>query len=309
MTSNFICTPEYIVNGVSVDYKTYCEHQLTLKRSKRYYYCQNPGCYEGFDGKTKKLANRKYCSPECGHAHNKYTYEQEIIKYNKNPNLCKFDSKPILYNPDTVRDLGSLKKKTFCNNSCVAQYNNKGRIRTEESKNKISKILKERYDNGKLEYVKKLRNSNRYNPSFKKEAIKKRRQKNPYKVYPNEYISYFPLHCNNPKCYNFFIHKDKNAKYCSPQCLHEFKDVNNRINGYGKSGKYKGIHCDSMWELAYLIYCLDHNINIKRNTEWFSYIDNNKKRAYNPDFIVNGELIEIKGIHTELVDKKKQAIQ
>jgi hypothetical protein len=38
-------------------------------------------------------------------------------------------------------------------------------------------------------------------------------------------------------------------------------------SGRGKKGWYKGFFCDSSYELAYLIYCLDHQINIKRNTE------------------------------------------
>ena len=37
-------------------------------------------------------------------------------------------------------------------------------------------------------------------------------------------------------------------------------------SGRGKKGWYKGFFCDSSWELAYVIYCLDHNIDIKRNT-------------------------------------------
>lgn len=38
-------------------------------------------------------------------------------------------------------------------------------------------------------------------------------------------------------------------------------------SGRGKKGWYKGFFCDSSWGLAYIIYCLDHNIDIKRNME------------------------------------------
>ena len=66
-------------------------------------------------------------------------------------------------------------------------------------------------------------------------------------------------------------------------------------SGRGKKGWYKGFFCDSSWELAYVVYCLEHNIEIKRNTEKRKYIWDNKERTYIPDFVVNNQLIEIKG--------------
>ena len=44
-----------------------------------------------------------------------------------------------------------------------------------------------------------------------------------------------------------------------------------------KSGWYKGYWCDSSYELAFLIYCLDHEIKIERNREGFEYVFENKK--------------------------------
>lgn len=83
-----------------------------------------------------------------------------------------------------------------------------------------------------------------------------------------------------------------------------------RLNGHRKSikGYYKGIYCDSTYELAYLIYCLDHNIDIKRCEETFEYEYEGKKHKYHPDFIVNNELIEIKGYYTDLVDVKAKSV-
>ena len=66
-------------------------------------------------------------------------------------------------------------------------------------------------------------------------------------------------------------------------------------SGRGKSGWYKGFFCDSSYELAYVIYCLEHNIDIKRNYTKREYIWENKVRHYIPDFIVEGYLVEIKG--------------
>jgi len=46
--------------------------------------------------------------------------------------------------------------------------------------------------------------------------------------------------------------------------------------GHSKKGWYKGIWCDSSWELAFLIYHLDHNLSIKRCTDERTYIYNEK---------------------------------
>lgn len=62
-----------------------------------------------------------------------------------------------------------------------------------------------------------------------------------------------------------------------------------------KKGFYKGIWCDSSWELAFLIYCLEHNITIKRNTDKFPYYIEDKLHYYIPDFIIGNTYIEIKG--------------
>lgn len=64
----------------------------------------------------------------------------------------------------------------------------------------------------------------------------------------------------------------------------------------GRSGWYKGIWCDSSWELVWVIYNIDHNIKFKRNHDKFAYQINDEQHFYVPDFILDdGTLIEIKG--------------
>lgn len=75
-------------------------------------------------------------------------------------------------------------------------------------------------------------------------------------------------------------------------------------SGKGKSGKYKGIHCDSTWELAFLIYHLDNNLYIERCKERRKYIFNNEEHFYTPDFITDEGIIEIKGYSTEQWESK-----
>jgi hypothetical protein len=70
-------------------------------------------------------------------------------------------------------------------------------------------------------------------------------------------------------------------------------------SGRGKKGWYKGFFCDSSWELAYVVYCLEHNIDIKRNTKKRQYIWQGVVKNYIPDFIVQGTITEVKGFKTE----------
>lgn len=72
--------------------------------------------------------------------------------------------------------------------------------------------------------------------------------------------------------------------------------------GYDKSHftaryKYAGIEFDSSWELYYYIYCKDHNIAIQRSYDRLPYQIGTKTYYYEPDFILDGQYIEIKGDH------------
>lgn len=60
-------------------------------------------------------------------------------------------------------------------------------------------------------------------------------------------------------------------------------------------GYYQGIKCDSRWELAFLIYCLDKGRKIKRCDKVFYYTVKGKEHKYFPDFMINNIIIEIKG--------------
>lgn len=78
-------------------------------------------------------------------------------------------------------------------------------------------------------------------------------------------------------------------------------------SGRGKKGWYKGIFCDSSWELAFVLWCELHKINLERNQQKFNYCYNNKVYKYLPDFIINGNFIEIKGyLSPQNIEKIKQ---
>lgn len=69
-------------------------------------------------------------------------------------------------------------------------------------------------------------------------------------------------------------------------------------SGRGIKGWYKGIWCDSSWELAFLLKTLDEGKQICRCLEKRSYIHDGKEKIYYPDFVVEGKIVEIKGWET-----------
>lgn len=79
-------------------------------------------------------------------------------------------------------------------------------------------------------------------------------------------------------------------------------------SGRGKAGWYQGFWCCSSYELAYVIYCLEHNIDIQQNKDKYEYMYNGKSHTYLPDFIQNDTYIEIKGYETAQDKAKYKSI-
>lgn len=69
----------------------------------------------------------------------------------------------------------------------------------------------------------------------------------------------------------------------------------NKRKGNGKKGWYKGIFCDSAWELAFVVYYMENGFNIRRCTECRQYQWKGEYHKYLPDFITDEGIIEVKG--------------
>ena len=64
-----------------------------------------------------------------------------------------------------------------------------------------------------------------------------------------------------------------------------------------KKYTYENIQFDSSWELALYIYCKDNNIDCEYHPNiCFRYVYNDKEHLYFPDFRIENEYIEIKGL-------------
>ena len=78
----------------------------------------------------------------------------------------------------------------------------------------------------------------------------------------------------------------------------------NNIRTKYKFGTYQGYHCDSSWELAFVIYNLDHGVEFTRNTARFPYTYAGITHYYYPDFIIQNTYYEIKSYFDEQVQAK-----
>jgi hypothetical protein len=120
-----------------------------------------------------------------------------------------------------------------------------------------------------------------------------------------------------PACnIEFELYPSDNRIYCSGKCAYIFIKQNNlwkdgKHGGYrakggrGKQGWYKGYYCNSSWELAWVVYQLEHGRNFKRNTVGFPYEFDGKKMKFYPDFILdNGDYVEVKGYTDDKVRAK-----
>lgn len=219
----------------------------------------------------------KYCNSKCRNAHNPTVYipTEDSIKKQKETVLNKWKAFTVEcckcgnsieikeYNVDKPK-----KDKYYCSRSCANI-----RFFTSETKQKI-----------------KIKN---------KGQVPWNKEKEEEKIYKM---------C--PVCKEEFRVRQSESKkiYCTKKCYLEDNKCEFRKNGLGgirkgsgrgKSGWYKGFWSDSSWELAWIIFNIDHDIVFERNKSGFVYIFNNKQYKFYPDFILNDKYYEIKGYMDE----------
>lgn len=82
--------------------------------------------------------------------------------------------------------------------------------------------------------------------------------------------------------------------------------MHNKKRGNGKKGRYKGFKCDSTWELAFIVYYVEHDLNIKPCNIVYEYTYEGEIHKYYPDFITDDGIIEIKGRKNKKALAKEQ---
>jgi hypothetical protein len=153
----------------------------------------------------------------------------------------------------------------------------------------------------------------------KQKSLEKRKEKRD--------IAFPPKTC--PVCSKIFLYKKATA--CSIKCSAILKqdpikkaEIGAKISkaikgktggwrnfgGSGLKGYYEGFLYQSSWELAWIVFHLDHKIPFRRCTEFFEYEYKGKKSKYYPDFYLENEQIyvEVKGYMCEKTEAKIKSV-
>lgn len=186
--------------------------------------------------------------------------------------------------------------KYFCCRSCANT-----RHHSEETKNKISKGVK----NSDKFLINNSLGKHESNCFKTIDEIRKTK----CKICGNYFM---PNYTFNGLYYKIIDHKS----ICSSECKSKYYSIHNKLSHTGgfnegsvknyKSGWYDGIHFDSSWELAFYIYSKEHNIKIERCKEVRKYIIDNEEHEFHPDFVINNQIYEIKGIKSKNSEAKQK---
>ena len=189
---------------------------------------------------------------------------KRIQEYNNCPSTCIQCSQSLEY---------KKRKNKFCSRSCSATHSNTGRVVSEEIKTRLS-ITRKKNQVG-----------------FAKSKTGGRHLLGAETA---------PRKTTSCKTCNFLFRQrvTDNKVYCSTSCIR--RGGIREGSGRSKSGHYKGIYCGSSYELAFLIWNLDHNISIKRCSQSFEYLFNDETHRYYPDFEIDNTFYEIKGRTSEV---------
>ena len=168
-----------------------------------------------------------------------------LLVKEKGPHYCKYCGKEIVE--------GDVLRKKFCNCSCAAKYNNKGRVQSLESRIKKSETSLKHYygDINSIEDEKRKRNILR----------REERKKN---FDPNK--DYYCLNCGKKL---EKVHLTKDNKYCNHQCKSDYEyrqyiekwkkgEVDGVVSGFGIS---KHVRRYMLEKANYQCKCGWHEVN------------------------------------------------
>lgn len=260
------------------------------------------------------VCKKEFKSQKSLSAHQTSCKDYYMLKYG---NLDKWEQRlqRIGYNSKLYHS--SMKYITYLQNNYASSNDKKQQeldqwISEQHRCEKCGKVMTEYFGSGRFCSRSCANSKTRSNESKQKTQDAMRLYGNQVRNV-NEYIYY-----QSPKkcliCGNIIEYVDRKRKTCSKDCYLKMLSnisIQRDLGGYvqfsggnkSSKGYYKGIYCDSTWELAYIVYNQYHGIEIKRCEQTVEYKYKDKVYTYYPDFIINGKLVvEIKGYCT---DKQK----
>jgi len=222
---------------------------------------------------------RIYCSDKCA------VNDPDYIKRLQNTKLKKYGSK-------------TFSNREKAKNTCLERYGNP----TYNNPKKIQETTFERYGINLYsktdECKKKVKET-----TFKKYNKDYYTQTDEYKIraietclekYGTKYYTQSAKYKENVNDY---------VKKAQQTCIEKYGVSNisylpDLYKGKKSIYYYDNLNFDSSWELAYYIWLKDNNINFEYHPKiHFDYIFKNKLHKYFPDFIVNDNIVEVKGLH------------
>lgn len=242
---------------------------MTIKECKSYNEMGQVLGYSYYNGRVKK-AIIEFCKL------NNLDPEKIIEENSKKPNIC-------LYCGKEIEGKGKYTKK-FCNSSCAASYNNKGRVHSEEVKSKIKISLLNRVNN--------IDNKEQVIPNLSS-LIEDGLVLNPLNIeYEDKYIPPFKYKLKTcvvcGKEFRPFLTSSgliSKSKTCSEECNYQLrstksKEVMNKLISEGRHIGWQSRNIISYPEQFWMKVLENNNIDYKHNF----FI---KDRHYFLDFLIN----------------------
>lgn len=238
---------------------------------------------------TGRFCNRS-CRSKWAGQKTKESFEKNFVYIPKiETRICKKCGKEFTVD---VKKENKKKPKRFCCRSCANSH-----VIKEETKQKIRQTINKSILKKGLNLRQRDKNGIRLQKLVKPKLLVCEICGKEFKYY-----RYGKRHtCYNATC---------KSKYLSLKMKQNPNVGGYRSNsGNGNGGWYKGIACQSSYELAWVIYNLDHNIKFQKCKKVFYYELNGQQHKYFPDFeLENGTIIEIKGYYQTSVSLKEEAV-
>ena len=285
-------------------------------------------CGKEFDEPQKFNGHKSHCKI---HQFNKYGNLNKLNLSNNIRNTNAYNARVTLYDSvrknemdkwiseqHTCEKCGKIMTEKFGSGRFCSRQCANSRVKSEESKLKVSETLHNNalmlYNTNPVNCVtcgNPLPYEKRHLNYCSKDCIPK-----PVRKVDRESKYYnSPRYCE--LCGSIIPYQHRHRTYCNDECRYKALSIKQRknykegkldhitVNHTYKYGTYKGVSCDSSWELAFVIYNIEHNINFIRNkTISFEYQYKGETHNFFPDFIVDGTFVEIKNRHSELTDCK-----
>jgi hypothetical protein len=230
--------------------------------------------------------------------------KRALEKYNLKPRYCKHCNTRFSY-----EEYKSNRQKWYCNRSCAASFNNKGRARTDISKKQTSQKLVDHY-NAAIQET-NCRECNKIIQVKRKQISLGNYCSVCIKVRNNKIIKrYNCVQCGKDILKNKF-NMCKDCWIVSDEFEKQRGNYRkNFIKGYYfcKEDK-KDVYLNSSLEFSFAKFCDDNNIKWSK-PGYLKYTVNDKQHYYFPDFYLNEHdlYVEVKGYFWKSDKEKMDAV-